>query len=80
MDRPAFRALLRQVDLTADEFAALVGVNRSTVRGWGARYPIPYHARLILELLIERGGIHGLLGREPVTRCAASPVVQGGEG
>jgi hypothetical protein len=73
MDRRAFLAALTAVDLTPDEFAALVGASRKTVHDWGGRYPVPYYARLTLYFLQERGGPHGLLGRPPAADTHPHP-------
>ena len=63
MNRQEFRSRIIALDLSCDEFAAICGCSGRTVAEWGARYPVPYHARLILRLLDERGGVHGMLGR-----------------
>jgi DNA-binding transcriptional regulator YiaG len=67
MTREQFHARLSALDLTTTDFARLTQCSPKTVADWGARYGVPYHARLILVLLEQRGGAHGLLGR-PVTR------------
>jgi hypothetical protein len=80
MDRTAFRNALHHVGLTTGEFADLVAVNTKTVYDWGGRLPVPRNIRLILMLLQERGGAHGLGGRPPadrlplVKRLCAPPV------
>lgn len=66
MTRDQFRARLTALDLTCEEFAALINRNVNTVYDWGGRYGVPYDARLVLVLLEERGGAHGLLGRAPL--------------
>lgn len=63
MTRDQFHARLTALDLTVAEFAALVQASPKTVQDWGTRYGVPYHIRLILILLEERRGAHGLLGR-----------------
>ena len=63
MTREDFHTRLAAIDLTPEEFAALTQCSVKTVRDWGARYAVPYYARLILVLLEERHGAHGLLGR-----------------
>lgn len=63
MEKNEFRARLTRLGLSCEEFAALMGVSLRTCYDWGARSPVPYAARLVLALLEERGGAHGLLGR-----------------
>ena len=63
MTREDFHARLAAIDLTPEEFAAITQCSAKTVRDWGTRYGVPYYARLILVLLEERRGAHGLLGR-----------------
>lgn len=67
MTRDQFHARLTALDLTVTEFAALVQCAPKTVQDWGTRYGVPYYARLILVLLEERRGAHGLLGRPACT-------------
>jgi hypothetical protein len=61
MNKCEFRTALRRNNLTPDEFAALVGRSLSTVYDFGGRYPVPYYARILITLLDERGGAHGLI-------------------
>ncbi|NCC29909.1 MAG: hypothetical protein EOM22_17635 [Gammaproteobacteria bacterium] len=63
MTRDQFHARLAAIGLTPTEFAALTQSSPKTVLDWGVRYGVPYYARLILVLLEERRGAHGLLGR-----------------
>lgn len=39
----------------------MIGRHRETVYKFGEASPVPYYARLILRLLDERGGPHGLI-------------------
>lgn len=64
MTREEFRDRLARIGLSCDEFAALTNTSLRTVYEWGGRSPVPYLARCVLRLLEERGGAHGLLGRQ----------------
>lgn len=72
MTRDQLHTRLAALDLSIGEFANLIGCSEKTVCDWGVRYGVPYHVRLILVLLEERRGAHGLLGRP-------ERVGQGGE-
>jgi hypothetical protein len=57
MGKDAFRSALKALHLTCEDFAELSGWSVRTVYEWGERLPVPYPARLILELLAERNGV-----------------------
>lgn len=61
MDRNEFRQALCRHRISCEEFAELIGRHRETVYKFGEATPVPYYARLILRLLDERGGVHGLM-------------------
>ena len=60
MNKERFRQALKRNGLSCDDFSLLVGRDVKTIYDFGGRYPVPYYARLILRLLDERGGAHGL--------------------
>jgi len=63
MDKCEFRQALRRNGLTCDQFAILAGRSLSAVYDYGGRYPVPYYVRILLQLLDERGGAGGLIGK-----------------
>lgn len=62
MDKPEFRESLKRNNLTCKKFSQLAGVSLSQVYSWGSEYPVPYYARLIIQMLDDRGGAYGLYG------------------
>lgn len=64
MNQTVFRAALKRNGLSCDEFAAMLGRNINTIYGFGGKTPVPYYARLVLRLLDERRGSHGLIGKD----------------
>ena len=65
MTRDQFRARLADLHLSLGDFAALAGVSYSQVRAWGDTSPVPRPVRLLLRLLVERGGAVDLLQPKP---------------
>ena len=61
MTKEEFRQALKRNGINCDEFSELVGRDVNTIYDFGVRYPVPYYARIVLRLLDERGGAHGLL-------------------
>ena len=60
MNKREFRRAVKRNGLSCDDFAVLVGRDIKTIYDFGARYPVPDYARVILRLLDERGGARGL--------------------
>ena len=60
MDKIEFRQAIKRNGLSCDEFAALIGRSIRQIYAFGDTTPVPYYARVILRLLDERGGSHGL--------------------
>lgn len=61
MDKKDLIAFLKRHNLTQDQFGAIVGRTRGSVNQFGSRLGIPYYVRVIIKLIDERGGVHGLL-------------------
>jgi hypothetical protein len=71
MNKEQFRAALKRNGLTVDEFAELIGKSERTVYSFGARYPVPIYARVILELIEARGGLVGFAVSSKREGCVA---------
>lgn len=64
MDKSEFAARLSSFGMTTEEFAELSKTSAYTVDAWGrGSRPVPHWARLVLDLIEDRGGLHGMLGR-----------------
>lgn len=63
MDKDEFRIAVKRNGLSCDEFAILCGRTLRSIYSFGETAPVPFYARLILRLLDERGGSHGLIRR-----------------
>lgn len=61
MNRDEFRQALARHRISPGEFAELIGRSPQQVYTFGEQNPVPYYARVILRLIDERGGVHGLI-------------------
>lgn len=68
MNRDEFRRALARHRISPGEFAELIGRSPQQVYTFGQQYPVPYYARVILRLIDERGGVHGLVPPKLRTR------------